>query len=61
MVYIRSTLLLLRISSKDRVETVRKKSRPIIPVGRSSKLSMFGCHVLSDVSIAPADEYNGCY
>ena len=27
--------LLLCISSKDRVETVRKKSRPIIPRGRS--------------------------
>ena len=22
---------------------------------------MIGRHVLSDVSIAPADEYNGCY
>ena len=25
------------------------------------KLSMIGRHVLSDASIAPADEYNGCY
>ena len=35
--------------------------RSRLDVHVQSKLSMIGRHVLSDASIAPADEYSGCY